>query len=472
MDVVSFFAGCGGLDLGFEQAGFRVVWANELEPFVRDTYILNHPDTEFVLGDITNINPTDIPDCDGFIGGPPCQSWSVAGKQLGLDDDRGRLFLTYIDMIKEKSPKFFLIENVKGLLDEKFKNVFEDFLFRLDAAGYDVQWKLLDAVNFKVPQNRERVFLIGFRKDLNVVFEFPQSVCSDAIPLRNAIGDITEEPRRFLKEKIVSVNPSRPNHDVYVGPYGSYYTRGNRRRQWERPSFTIHATGENAPLHPSSPKMIYCGHENWTFQHSRKGEYRRLSVRECARIQTFPDNFIFDCPDILALYKMIGNAVPPRLGLVLAKAIFAALANIKVQAEVEVEKIKPISMASVLVGYYKNEKHRNLTIRNLLYYVRSDGRKGSIFREDCSVMPDYLLLHHKNNAEIYELDAEEPVLVNASFLKSLGFETSGGQYLCFRLKSTEQKSVRALGGRGLHKDYDFTDYAPHITTIDKVLDIL
>ena len=106
MIVVSFFAGCGGLDLGFEQAGFQVVWANEFEPAVRDTYLRNHPDTEFVLADLNTINPKDVPDCDGFIGGPPCQSWSVAGKQKGLEDERGQLFLKYIDMIEAKLPKF------------------------------------------------------------------------------------------------------------------------------------------------------------------------------------------------------------------------------------------------------------------------------------------------------------------------------------------------------------------------------
>ena len=132
MKVVSFFAGCGGLDLGFEQAGFHVVWANEFEPTVRNTYYRNHPNTEFVLADINTISPDTIPDCDGFIGGPPCQSWSVAGKKRGLDDNRGKLFLTYISLIEVKRPKFFLIENVKGILDIKFKDVFEDFLSRLD----------------------------------------------------------------------------------------------------------------------------------------------------------------------------------------------------------------------------------------------------------------------------------------------------------------------------------------------------
>ena len=117
MKVVSFFAGCGGLDLGFEQAGFQVVWANEFEPSVHATYEKNHPSTVLCKGDINLVSQQDVPDCDGFIGGPPCQSWSVAGKQQGLDDKRGQLFLTYIGMIRAKMPKFFVIENVKGLLD-------------------------------------------------------------------------------------------------------------------------------------------------------------------------------------------------------------------------------------------------------------------------------------------------------------------------------------------------------------------
>ena len=111
MRVVSFFAGCGGLDLGFEQAGFDVVWANEFEPHCRATYLRNHPDTEFVLGDICEIDPASIPDCDGFIGGPPCQSWSVAGKQKGLEDERGQLFLKYIDMIEAITQNFLVRED-------------------------------------------------------------------------------------------------------------------------------------------------------------------------------------------------------------------------------------------------------------------------------------------------------------------------------------------------------------------------
>lgn len=461
MKVVSFFAGCGGLDLGFEQAGFDVVWANEFEPHCRDTYFRNHPDTELVLADLNSIDPNDVPDCDGFIGGPPCQSWSVAGKQKGLEDERGQLFLKYIDMIEAKQPKFFVIENVKGLLDSVFKYVFIMFLDRLEKAGYDVKWELLDAVNYRIPQNRERVFIVGFRKDLNIDYTFPAPTCTDPITLERAIGDINEQPTFYKGSDQIVPNTTRPNHDVLASGFNSYYYRGNRRRGWQQPSFTIHATADNAPLHPSSPKMLYFGHEKWEFQQNKKNLYRRLSVRECARIQTFPDNFIFEGTDIKAQYKMIGNAVPPRLGNVLAKSILAALANLQPTEGVGNSATplqSTVSDACVLVGYCKGENHQRLILENALYYVRSDGRTGSMFKEDCATIPKYLLLHHKDDAKFYELDGEEPILADASFLQSIGFETSGQTYLCFRLK--DRQSIRI--GTPI---YDKRNYAPYFSTL-------
>lgn len=474
MDVVSFFAGCGGLDLGFEQAGFRVIWANEFEPHCRATYIRNHPNTEFVLGDVCKINPNIIPDCDGFIGGPPCQSWSVGGKQKGLDDERGQLFLKYIELINAKKPKFFVIENVKGMLDDKFKNVFEDFVNRLDNAGYDVQWALLDAVNFRIPQNRERVFFVGFRKGMDVQFAFPASTCNEPITLEQAIGDITEEPNQFPggkmkdSDKRIDKNKQYPNHDALSSKFGSFYYKGNRRRGWQQPSYTINATAEFTPLHPSSPKMIYYGHENWNFQKDKLEEYRRLSVRECARIQTFPDNFIFEYDNIRDAYKMIGNAVPPRLGNEIAKSILSAFNCLEVSATIQKHAKEQIS-APVLVGYYKGDRHKRLILTNKLYYVRSDGRKGSMFKKDCSIMPKYLLLHHKDKAEIYELDSEEPILADATFLKTLGFETTGDTYLCFKLESAISKNIGDLGVKASRLEYDQRNYSPYFTTIDKII---
>ena len=472
MRLVSFFAGCGGLDLGFEQAGFDVVWANELEQHCRATYIRNHPKTEFVLGDICKIDPNSIPDCDGFIGGPPCQSWSVGGKQKGLDDKRGQLFIKYIELISAKNPKFFVIENVKGMLDKKFKDVFEDFVARLDNAGYDVQWALLDAVNFRIPQNRERVFFVGFKKEMNVMFTFPNPTCVEPVTLERAIGDIEEEPYFYSgRKKDKYVEHKRPNHDVLASKFGSFYYRGNRRRGWQQPSFTINATADFTPLHPSSPKMMYFGYENWNFQKDKLDEYRRLSVRECARIQTFPDNFIFEYEDIKDAYKMIGNAVPPRLGNEIAKCILTALDHLEVTPTVQIQKAK-ISESVVLVGYYKGDRHKQLILKNKLYYVRSDGRKGSMFKEECAVMPQYLLLHYKEVAEMYELNTEEPVLADSSFLKALGFITSGETYLCFQLKSAEPKMISDIVDCSTCLHFDTSNYVPYFTTIKQLLECI
>ena len=346
MNVVSFFAGCGGLDLGFEQAGFHVVWANEFEPSVHATYEKNHPNTILCKEDINNIVSKDIPNCDGFIGGPPCQPWSVAGKQQGLEDKRGLLFSKYIGLIKEKMPKFFLIENVKGILDEKFRDVFNGFITQLDEIGYDVKYRLLDAVDYEVPQNRERVFIIGFRHDLGIDYVFPFPTSSINLTLKDAIGD--------LEYCAIPCTEKELFHNIntyYSGGFSSYYNRGNRRRNWLKPSFTIHATGSNMPLHPSSPNMIYNGHGNLAFIEKRLAEYRRLTVHECARIQTFPDSFEIKCDNILDAYKMIGNAVPVRMAKILANSIKksiekATAERLFARGEIKLED-------RILVGYYK-----------------------------------------------------------------------------------------------------------------------
>lgn len=475
--VVSFFAGCGGLDLGFEEAGVRVVWANEFESHCRATYVRNHPNTEFVLDDICKIAPDTIPDCDGFIGGPPCQSWSVGGKQKGLDDARGQLFLKYIELINFKKPKFFVIENVKGMLDDRFTDVFKDFMIRLNAAGYNVQWALLDAVNYRIPQNRERVFFVGFRNDLNVSFTFPIPTCDKPITLEQAIGDITEVPNLFSDGKINDIresvykNKRYSNHDVLTSKFGSFYYRGNRRRGWQQPSFTINATADFAPLHPSSPKMMYYGHENWNFQKDKFDKYRRMSVRECARIQTFPDNFIFEYENIKDAYRMIGNAVPPRLGYEIAKSIVNTLNGVEETHTVNYNQNNNKNDEIVLVGYYKGDEHKQLILKNQLYYVRSDGRKGSMFKEECTVMPKYLLLHCKNDAEIYGLKVDEPFLADSSFLKTLGFTTAGKTYLCFQLKSVKPRMICDIVDHSASLHFDTSNYAPYFTTIKEILEI-
>lgn len=321
MNVVSLFAGCGGLDFGFEQAGFNVIWANENDETIHDTYRLNHPNTILNTSDIRTLTGDDIPDCDGIIGGPPCQAWSEGGKRLGIKDPRGQLFLDYVRIVKDKKPKFFLIENVQGILDEKHKQSLEGFMNELRDSGYNISYELLNAADFYVPQDRFRVFFIGIRKDFSEKFVFPKVVCISHITLRNAIGDIVENPRYYSDEIVEGNHPTRINHDVYTGPYDAKYMARNRVRGWNETSFTMQAQARNAPLHPQAPKMMFISNFQRSFVKGYEHLYRRLSVRECARIQTFPDSFRFLYKDVKDGYKMVGNAVPPRLAWYLAVQI-------------------------------------------------------------------------------------------------------------------------------------------------------
>ena len=172
MNIVSLFAGCGGLDWGFERAGFKIVWANEFDETIHETYRLNHPNTILNTNDVRTLTGSDIPDCDGIIGGPPCQAWSEGGKQLGIEDPRGQLFLDYIRIVKEKKPKFFVIENVQGILEKKHKASLDGFMKLLTDAGYKIKYELLNAADYKIPQDRFRVFFIGIRNDLRNNYEY------------------------------------------------------------------------------------------------------------------------------------------------------------------------------------------------------------------------------------------------------------------------------------------------------------
>ena len=256
MKVVSFFSGCGGLDLGFEQAGFDVIWANDNDQAVHETYMLNHPNTYLCKEDMRSLSAHDIPDCDGFIGGPPCQSWSEGGKQLGLNDERGKMFLTYIHFIQLKKPKFFVIENVKGILSDKHIQTFMEMLDSLKNAGYNVHYSLLNTMYYHIPQERYRVIVVGIRKDIGILYHFPTPDESNVISLRKAIGDISEKPREYIDEPILQDNDTRLNHDVYMGDFDEKYMARNRVRAWDEVSFTIQAQAQIAASAPPLTMMF------------------------------------------------------------------------------------------------------------------------------------------------------------------------------------------------------------------------
>ncbi len=329
MTLLSLFSGAGGLDLGFEKAGFKTIWANEYDNEIWETYEKNFPHTKLDRRSIVNIPSHEIPNALGLIGGPPCQSWSEAGALKGIDDHRGQLFFEFIRVLRDKKPLFFLAENVSGMLANRHKEALENIKNHFVQSGYDLHFKLVNANDYGVPQDRQRLFFVGFRKDLHLSFDFPQPLANKPC-LKDAIWDIKESAlpagdKNYTKGEACSVE----NHEYMTGGFSTIFMSRNRVRSWDEPSFTIQAGGRHAPLHPQAPKMEFVEQDKRVFAKGSEHLYRRLSVRECARIQTFPDNHIFYYSKVSAGYKMVGNAVPPNLAYFLAKEIMKTLHTIK-----------------------------------------------------------------------------------------------------------------------------------------------
>lgn len=313
--LVSLFSGCGGLDLGFKRAGFKTIWANENDPTITPTFKANFKNVFLDTRSITDVDLDSVPDCDGIIGGPPCQSWSVAGNQKGLNDPRGKLFETYIDFVATKRPKFFLAENVYGFLMKKHDN--QHLLERFAELGYNVTCVPLTSKIYSVPQDRKRVFIVGYPVSYEEHFYPPQP--EPMVTLRDAIWNLRKGAVRALKTN--KTNPrAQNNHEYMVGKFSSHYMSRNRVRSWDETSFTIQASGRHAPCHPRAPKFEYVEKDKMKFA-TKDSIYRRLTIRECAAIQTFPDSFKFVYNNLSDGYKMIGNAVPVNMAYFIAKKI-------------------------------------------------------------------------------------------------------------------------------------------------------
>ncbi len=321
MKIVSLFSGAGGLDLGFEKAGFTTIWANEYDKEIWKTYENNFPHVTLDKRSITQISAEEIPEADGIIGGPPCQSWSEAGALRGIEDERGKLFFDFIRILRQKKPLFFLAENVSGMLAARHAEALNNIIRLFQESGYTLSYKLLNAHDYGVAQDRKRVFFVGYRKDLEIRFDFPQPIRTKRY-LRDVIWDLKDSAIP-AKEKN-HTNGAQcivPNHEYAIGSFSTIFMSRNRVRNWDEPSFTIQAGGRHAPLHPQAPKMRFIEKNKRIFVPGKEHLYRRLSVRECARIQSFPDNHIFYYDNVMAGYKMVGNAVPPNMAYFLAKKI-------------------------------------------------------------------------------------------------------------------------------------------------------
>lgn len=300
---VSLFCGAGGMDMGFDNAGFHVAWANDLYKDACDTYARWSKST-VICKDVTKIDVNDIPSADFMIFCFPCQGFAFSGPRK-LDDSRNKLYHECVRVVTAKQPLFFVAENVKGLLSMGGGSVFEAIVADFGNCGYDVFYKLLNAKDYGVPQDRQRVIIVGFRKDLCITendFRFPEPLAQQVL-LKDVLWNLPLQPS---------------SGDICQAPYSSRYMSRNRRRGWDEVSFTIPAMAKQVPLHPSSPFMHRLGTDLWEF--GPIGVTRRFSWQEAAAIQTFPAGMQF-CGDLTSKYKQIGNAVPVNLAYEVAKSI-------------------------------------------------------------------------------------------------------------------------------------------------------
>lgn len=387
MNIISLFSGCGGLDLGFERAGFNIPVANEFDKTIWETFKANHPNTHLIEGDIRQVTKEDIErfidgEVDGIIGGPPCQSWSEAGSLKGIKDARGQLFFDYIRILKEFQPKFFLAENVSGMLANRHSEAVQNILNLFDDAGYDVSFTLVNAKDYGVAEERKRVFYIGFRKDLHIDFGFPKGSTKDddkKITLRDIIWDLQDTAvpsgeRNHHNPEAIN------NNEYYTGAYSPIFMSRNRVKRWDEQAFTVQASGRQCQLHPQAPKMVKVAQNDCRFVEGKEHLYRRMTIREVARVQGFPDDFKFIYEDTNTAYKMIGNAVPVNLAYEIAVAIKKYLEGNGAEVVVDNEVIDAKEVNEKKVSTKSNDQGRAYEYAwiKTLYKALCDMRKTRI----------------------------------------------------------------------------------------------
>lgn len=326
--LVSLFAGCGGMDKGFEDAGYKRVWANDFDSDAQAVFRLNLGEIDG--RDITQVPVEDIPDCDIITAGFPCQPFSNAGNRRGVYDERGELYLECLRIIESKTPKTVLFENVKGLLSSKHqsgKKLIDVIKEDLEKLGYTVNYKLVNASDYGVPQNRERMILVAIKKNFGKIFEFPP-VQEDKSKL--TLRHILNVPENVPNQTFWPYSPQAQNmiEQIPQGgswksiPYENLSPRFKRIRddmkRYHAPNFYRRfSLDEINGTITASAQPENCGITHPT-------ENRRYTIREIARIQTFPDDYLFiddTTKNIVAMYKVIGNAVPCHLAKVIADAI-------------------------------------------------------------------------------------------------------------------------------------------------------
>ena len=317
--VASLFCGCGGTDVGllgdfdflgkhYNSNGMQIVYANDIDDNACNIFKKNFgiiPDNR----DIREVKSDDIPEFDILTGGFPCQSFSIVAqnpKRLGVKDERGKLFFEMCRILKEKQPKCFIAENVKGILTANKKSAFPLILKEFEDSGYDVQYRILNSANYGVPQKRERVIIVGFRSDLNIKFDFPENIINDESkfePLEKVVEKSVDEKYFFSQRAVEGMLRRRESLNK------------GRAQDLSKPCNTVGAHLAKVSLNSTDPVL-------------KEGEkYRRFTPREVARIQSFPENFELVGSEA-AQYRALGNAIPPVLFWYVANAVKENLSTI------------------------------------------------------------------------------------------------------------------------------------------------
>ena len=304
--VVSLFSGCGGSDAGVLRAGFDVLMANDILPYARDVYLANHPETDYVLGDVSAIE--SFPSADMLVGCYPCQGFSQGGVRKA-DRKINTLYLEFARALRIVKPKAFIVENVSGMVRKNFEHLLKDQFKVFEEAGYRVKSQILNASHFGVAQDRKRIFIVGIHETFGVDFSFPTATHGEGLKkvntIRDAIGDL----------------PEWPVGEFYDADFHWYYLSRNRRQDWDQISKTIVANPRHMPLHPISHNLEKLGPDKWQFTSNDRA--RRFSFREAAYLQGF-GNLVFPETERASMnmkYTVVGNAVPPPLFEAVARGI-------------------------------------------------------------------------------------------------------------------------------------------------------
>lgn len=312
LKVASLFCGCGGTDVGllggfdflgkyYNSNSMEIVYANDIDDNACKIFKENFgitPDNR----DIREVKTEEIPEFDILTGGFPCQSFSIVAqnpKRLGVKDERGKLFFEMCRILRERQPKCFIAENVKGILTANKRSAFPLILKEFEESGYDVQYQILNSADYGVPQKRERVIIVGFRKDLNITFSFPKAEIEDETkytPLKTVIEKRVDEKYFFSERAVEGMMKKRESMNK------------GRAQDISKPCNTVGAHLSKVSLNSTDPVLM-------------EGErYRRFTPREVARIQSFPDNFKLVGSEA-AQYRALGNAIPPVMFWYVAKAV-------------------------------------------------------------------------------------------------------------------------------------------------------